>query len=125
MRICMGVETEMITTGGEFEFILKLFEESLKFKSNIRWFTSLIGKRENFFCLQNILKNENEIKLLKFSNFKIGKTVRYMIAWSFLLKSEKLVPVKKKDLNPFLKNDLNTENESNTPLQKVKKQKLK
>ncbi|ORY46517.1 S-adenosyl-L-methionine dependent methyltransferase [Rhizoclosmatium globosum] len=84
--ICTGSRTEMITEGGELEFLKRLLKESLNLNTSIRWFSSLIGRREDydlFFQHLDYTKEKEGLELLiETAEFANGKTVRWGIAWS-------------------------------------------
>lgn len=45
--VCLGTESEMVTAGGEVEFVRKLISESLLLRGNVRWFTTKLGIRSS------------------------------------------------------------------------------
>ncbi|ORX81919.1 S-adenosyl-L-methionine dependent methyltransferase [Anaeromyces robustus] len=117
--ICTGSKNEMLTEGGEIQFISTLIDDSIQqykrkrkaikklyklikytkdsnilkeqllkkqlFKKGltIQWYTSLIGKKSSVEPLVNYLKTKKQVKTIKTTNFKQGKTVRWGIAWTF------------------------------------------
>jgi 23S rRNA (adenine1618-N6)-methyltransferase len=44
---CQGTFNELITEGGEVSFIKKIIDDSIQFKENISWYTSMMGKKVN------------------------------------------------------------------------------
>ncbi|GJJ09257.1 hypothetical protein Clacol_003479 [Clathrus columnatus] len=82
--VCTGAENEMITHGGEAEFVLRILRESLRddIKNRCRWFTSMLGK------LSSVEVVVSELRNLKIDNYALtqfvqGTTRRWAIAWSF------------------------------------------
>ncbi|CAH7681345.1 hypothetical protein BY996DRAFT_4576550 [Phakopsora pachyrhizi] len=80
--VCTGAVVEMVTEGGEREFITRMIRESVELKLNIRWFTSLCGK---YSTLSEIVK---VFKSLNGENYAInelvqGQTRRWAFAWSW------------------------------------------
>ncbi|KAG4087246.1 S-adenosyl-L-methionine dependent methyltransferase [Neocallimastix lanati (nom. inval.)] len=83
--VCTGSSFEMLTDGGEVQFITGIINDkrkSLKKGLIVRWYTSLIGKKSSMEPLINYLKSQKYVKEVKTTNFKQGKTVRWAIAWS-------------------------------------------
>ncbi|KAI9285370.1 hypothetical protein BC943DRAFT_360465 [Umbelopsis sp. AD052] len=105
--ICTGTESEMITEGGEVQFITNMIEESLKWKNRIKWYTTMIGKGETLSKIrQKLIENNasayhrnekgredgnhalNHIFIQQINNFTVtefnqGRTKRWGFAWSF------------------------------------------
>ncbi|CAO3661544.1 unnamed protein product [Umbelopsis ramanniana] len=80
--ICTGTESEMITEGGEVQFITNMIEESLKWKNRIKWYTTMIGKGETLGKVRQKLI-ENNIDNFTVTEFNQGRTKRWGFAWSF------------------------------------------
>ncbi|KAJ3288409.1 hypothetical protein HK104_008191 [Borealophlyctis nickersoniae] len=83
--VCTGSKGEMVTTGGELQFILQIMSESKMLRKRIRWYTSLVGRKEDVRILVEALQRE------KIANHVVGelrqaKTVRWVVAWSFFPK---------------------------------------
>ncbi|CDH57335.1 duf890 domain-containing protein [Lichtheimia corymbifera JMRC:FSU:9682] len=74
--ICTGSTNEMITPGGELQFIGQIIKESLE------WYTSLIGLKKTIKPITQQLK-ANNITNYVVTSFCQGKTTRWAIAWSF------------------------------------------
>ncbi|KAI8978907.1 hypothetical protein BDB01DRAFT_852136 [Pilobolus umbonatus] len=93
---CQGSTNEMITVGGEYEFIKKMIIESMKLKTRIRWYTSMVGLKRSIRPLLRILK-EHGINNYVVTELIQGRTVRWVIGWSFF--PEKVI--KSKSLNSY------------------------
>ncbi|KAJ3183995.1 hypothetical protein HDU85_001846 [Gaertneriomyces sp. JEL0708] len=87
--ICTGSSTEMVTPGGEIAFILRVVKESTKprMRERIRWFTSLIGRKEDVTVVTAELEgNGSEYHVFTLQQ---AKTVRWVIAWTFTVCHER------------------------------------
>lgn len=78
-------QNELITEGGEIQFVSQMIEESELLKYRIIWFTSMIGKKSDLKPLKNIIKSKNINYHL--TEFNQGYTHRWGIAWSYICKS--------------------------------------
>jgi len=79
---CEAKPNELVTEGGELQFITKMIEESLILKLQIRWYTSMIGRKANLAQLIKILQ-KNKIRNYRTTAFYQGYTTRWGLAWSF------------------------------------------
>ncbi|OQR69152.1 putative methyltransferase 10 domain containing-like [Tropilaelaps mercedesae] len=79
---CDGTEDEKVTIGGEFEFVRRIFEQSVLYKQRIRVMTAMLGKKKDLKEITKYLEEKN----VKFATteFCQGKTMRWGIAWSHL-----------------------------------------
>ncbi|EDN07455.1 conserved hypothetical protein [Histoplasma mississippiense (nom. inval.)] len=55
---CTGAEVEMITPGGEVEFVTRMIRESIELRNHVQWYTSMVGKFSSVATLLNILRKE-------------------------------------------------------------------
>lgn len=78
-----GQKAELWCQGGELLFLKKMIKESLEFKDNIIWFTSLVSKGDNIKPLEKLLKKigAKEIKIINMSQ---GQKISRILAWTFL-----------------------------------------
>jgi 23S rRNA (adenine1618-N6)-methyltransferase len=60
-----------------------MIKESLEFKDNIIWFTSLISKGDNIKPLEKLL-NKIGAKEIKVINMSQGQKISRILAWTFL-----------------------------------------
>jgi len=74
-----GSTRESITAGGEVAFVLRMLEESRKLKGRVRWWTSLIGKKQSVDQLADALRAAGVE--LKIGQFRPGQTSRWAVAW--------------------------------------------
>ncbi|OAQ31368.1 S-adenosyl-L-methionine dependent methyltransferase [Linnemannia elongata AG-77] len=80
--ICKGTTNEMITTGGEAQFVKQMVDESIIHGQRIRWYTSMLGKRGTIDTVIAYLK-EKKILNYTLTTFRQGRTSRWAIAWSY------------------------------------------
>lgn len=75
---------ELITEGGELQFIEKMILQSLQHQS-IKWFTSLVGNFDNLTKIAKMLKKEGIYNFFsdKLMEDKWNRTQRWVIGWSF------------------------------------------
>ncbi len=84
----------MITQGGEVSFVSRIFTASKKLRKSVRWFSSLLGKKESVDKIQNFMsKSYLKGVIIKTSSFRLGKTTRWILAWTFMSKEEDLFPI--------------------------------
>lgn len=78
-----GKNNELWCKGGEIAFITNMIKESLEFKNNVLWFTTLVSKKENLSLIYKKLEDikVSEIKTIDMSQ---GQKITRIIAWSFL-----------------------------------------
>ena len=77
-----GQHNELWCDGGELEFIKKMITQSVTFKNNCRWFTTLVSKKENLEEIYKALKNTN-VKEFKTINMQQGQKISRIVAWRF------------------------------------------
>jgi methyltransferase len=77
-----GNEVDTVTEGGEIEFIKRIVEDSLRLKTKIKWYTSLIGKKSSLKVITSLLKAK-KIPVIASTEMVQGRTHRWGIAWSF------------------------------------------
>ena len=82
---------ESVYQGGEFGFLSDMIQDSLQLRSQITWYTSMIGKKST---LKEIEKNLRAIGFhrgnLRTTQFIQGTTTRWGIAWTFQKVPERL-----------------------------------
>ncbi|WWC86060.1 uncharacterized protein L201_000931 [Kwoniella dendrophila CBS 6074] len=77
-----AAHNELITDGGEVDFVGNMIEESLQIGESCRWFTSLIGKYSSLTPLVDQLRR-NKIDNYLLKSIKQSKTTRWILGWSY------------------------------------------
>lgn len=73
----------MVTLGGEVSFVSRMIDESLRLRSAVTWYTSMVGKLSSVSVLVEKLASYG-IHNYAVTEFVQGsKTRRWAIAWSF------------------------------------------
>ncbi|MBT3881723.1 MAG: 23S rRNA (adenine(1618)-N(6))-methyltransferase RlmF [Campylobacteraceae bacterium] len=82
-----GQSGELWCNGGEMLFIKKMIKESVKFKDNCLWFTTLVSKKEN---LDNIYKVLKFVKVFEHQTIDMnqGNKKTRIVAWTFQDKNQ-------------------------------------
>ncbi len=82
-----GIQSELITEGGEHTFIHNMIIESEKFSKNCYWFSTLVSKQSNLKGIYRALNlvEANQVKTIPIGT---GNKASRIIAWSFLTKEE-------------------------------------
>ncbi|KAF7732015.1 hypothetical protein EC973_007120 [Apophysomyces ossiformis] len=93
--VCTGSDNEMVTAGGEYGFIKRMINESVTYKTRIKWYTSMIGQKKTIKPLVDLLKSNNITNYLV-TDFCQGRTKRWGIAWSF--DSKRVISAKSLDV---------------------------
>ena len=77
-----GSSHELWYKGGEFAFVEKMIQESLLFKNQVGWFTTLVSKESNLPALISKLK---KIKVLEFKTIDMsqGQKKSRVLGWRF------------------------------------------
>ncbi|KAI9358574.1 hypothetical protein DFJ73DRAFT_144461 [Zopfochytrium polystomum] len=110
--VCTGSRNEMITPGGELRFIRRMVDESKRLQqrrgrrprggrqeagnsgggrgagsaeTSCRWFTSLVGRLQDFRALTELLTLDREITDVRTAVFRYAKTTRWGIAWAVVV----------------------------------------
>lgn len=71
-----GNEKELAVKGGEREFILRLIQESLELKDNVKIYTTMFGQKSSLAFLKSELKKK-DILNVTWTEFCQGFTKRY------------------------------------------------
>ncbi len=77
-----GQKNELWCDGGEVGFIQRMITESIDYKNQIVWFTSLVSKKASLKPIYNMLKEENITDIKTVSMTQGSKASRF-IAWRF------------------------------------------
>ena len=82
-----GISNELWCKNGEAAFIKKMIKQSVVYKNNVLWFSTLVSKQENLKDIQKQLKrlNASDVKIVQMK--RGNKTTRF-VAWTFLSEKE-------------------------------------
>jgi len=78
-----GQNAELWCNGGEIGFITQMIYESVKYASQVLWFTTLVSKKENLSSIYKTLKKVNAVSV-KTIEMSQGQKNSRIVAWSFL-----------------------------------------
>lgn len=83
LSACTGAAVEMVTPGGEVEFVGKLIQESMKLGEAVQWYTAMVGKLSSVETLVDRLRNEARVRNWAVTEFVQGnRTRRWAVGWS-------------------------------------------
>ena len=77
-----GLSNELWYKGGEEAFVIKMAIESVKFKSQVKWFTSLVSQKYNLKPILRVL-NKIEPTEIKVVEMELGNKRSRFVAWRF------------------------------------------
>ncbi|XP_061399924.1 U6 small nuclear RNA (adenine-(43)-N(6))-methyltransferase [Musca vetustissima] len=77
-----GYKEELSCLGGEVKFVEKIIDESIRYKTNIRIFTSMLGLKSSLNQITGSLSSRNMSNWCT-TKFHQGNTTRWGIAWTF------------------------------------------
>ncbi len=77
-----GVNNELWCDGGEIAFITNMIYESVQFKNQSLWFSTLVSKKENLKTIYKLLKKVGAIDVKTIDLSQGNKTSR-LVFWSF------------------------------------------
>lgn len=77
-----GISNELITEGGEVEFIKIMIKQSKTRGTQCRWFTTLVSKQDNLKSIYKQLRKA-EVNVLKTIPLGTGNKSSRIVAWSF------------------------------------------
>jgi 23S rRNA (adenine1618-N6)-methyltransferase len=78
-----GVSDELYCEGGELAFITKMIDESKRFQTQIKWFTTLVSKKENLEKLEAKLQKNPHIKKVEVVDMSQGQKQSRVLAWTY------------------------------------------
>ena len=76
--------SETFTTGDEEEFIKRMIQDSLVLKDRVIWYSAMVGRKQTLAKLLSELRGHG-IQNTRTATLYQGKTIRWVIAWSFTL----------------------------------------
>ena len=82
-----GKNNELWCKGGEVAFIKNMIKESLEFKNNSLWFTTLVSKKENLPFIYKALEDIKAVEI-KTIDMSQGQKITRIVAWTFFNKQE-------------------------------------
>ncbi|RXG24822.1 23S rRNA (adenine(1618)-N(6))-methyltransferase RlmF [Leeuwenhoekiella aequorea] len=77
-----GISNELITEGGEVEFIKIMIKQSKTRGTQCKWFTTLVSKQDNLKSIYKQLRKA-EVNVLKTIPLGTGNKSSRIVAWSF------------------------------------------
>ncbi|KAF8958194.1 hypothetical protein BDZ97DRAFT_67956 [Flammula alnicola] len=81
--VCTGTDIEMIyPDGGEAGFVSRMVDESERFQTRCKWYTSMLGKMFSVVSIVEVLR-QRSITNYAITEFVQGQTRRWAIGWSF------------------------------------------
>lgn len=82
-----GQSTELWCKGGEIAFITNMIFESVHFKKQCFWFSTLVSKYDNLERIYDTLERVNAVEGTTIM-LKIGNKISRIVFWTFLSKKE-------------------------------------
>ncbi|GAM18807.1 hypothetical protein SAMD00019534_019820 [Acytostelium subglobosum LB1] len=92
--VCTGSDSELVTEGGELEFVKKMIQDSLFLRTRIRAYSTLLGRKKNLKLVVKDLQ-ANNIKTIRTTELTQGKCSRWAVLWT--LENEQLLLQKRVD----------------------------
>lgn len=77
-----GQAHELWCAGGEIAFITTMIKQSAHYASQVRWFSTLVSKKENLTVIYKVLK-QVKAETVKTIEMKQGNKVTRIVAWRF------------------------------------------
>jgi 23S rRNA (adenine1618-N6)-methyltransferase len=77
-----GMSNELWCEGGESAFVIKMIKESIEFKTNCFWFSSLVSKKETLPSIYQTFK-EVGVQDFKTIDMEQGQKKSRIVAWTF------------------------------------------
>lgn len=80
---CTGAEVEMVTSGGELDFVTRMIEESIRLGEKVLWYTTMLGKLSSVSVIVEKLISHNNRNYAVTEFVQGSKTRRWAVAWSW------------------------------------------
>lgn len=77
-----GLSNELWCEGGEGEFIKKMILESVLYKDQVKWFSTLVSSKENLSGIYGELKRNKALRV-ETIEMSQGQKISRFVAWSF------------------------------------------
>jgi 23S rRNA (adenine1618-N6)-methyltransferase len=78
-----GQQVELWCEGGEVGFIGRMIKESVEYKTQVKWFTTLVSKSASLDFVYHALGKEG-VKTVKTIEMAQGQKVSRFVAWSYI-----------------------------------------
>lgn len=78
-----GTSHELWCPGGEKAFILTMIQESIHYKKQVKWFTTLVSKETTLPSLKKALSKLTEITEVRTIDMNQGQKKSRLLAWTF------------------------------------------
>lgn len=82
-KACTGAEVEMITSGGELNFVTRMIEESRLLGDQVLWYTAMLGKLSSVTSIVETLITHHNHNYAVTEFIQGSKTRRWAVAWSW------------------------------------------
>jgi len=83
LQACTGAEIEMVSSGGELEFVTRMIEESIQLGEQVLWYTTMLGKLSSVSIIVEKLISHNNHNYAVTEFVQGSKTRRWAVAWSW------------------------------------------
>ncbi|KAL7747992.1 hypothetical protein RI367_006538 [Sorochytrium milnesiophthora] len=90
-QTCTGRNNELVTDGGEVAFVSRMMQESARHPFRAQWYTSMLGLKASLHKLKQELE-QLDARHVRIVDLRQGRTVRWVIAWSFVDSVEEVDP---------------------------------
>ncbi|EFA81716.1 hypothetical protein PPL_05710 [Heterostelium album PN500] len=80
---CTGADNELVTEGGELQFVKRMIKDSLILRSNIKLYSTLLGRKKNVESVLTMLR-DNNINCYTTTELAQGNCSRWVVCWSFV-----------------------------------------
>lgn len=77
-----GINNELWCEGGELAFITNMIYESIHYKSNSLWFSTLVSKKENLNSIYKLLKKVGTVEV-KTIDLVQGNKISRLVFWTY------------------------------------------
>ncbi len=78
-----GLANELRCPGGELAFVGRIVADSLALRTQVRWYTTMVGRKKTLKTLLAALRAKPEVRGIRTTTFVCGRTTRWGLAWTF------------------------------------------
>ena len=82
-QACTGAEIEMVTSGGEIDFVTRMIDESIELGDQVLWYTTMLGKLSSVSVIVEKLIGHGNHNYAITDFVQGSKTKRWAVAWSW------------------------------------------